>query len=320
MGVVRISRGGKDTSRMISLGLLLIGLVLVQAGHHNHVLSDHFIEKINSAHKHLPPAKPTLLGGEGVPENFDPREKWPECPTIREIRDQGGCGSCWAFGAVTAMSDRICIHSKGEQHVHVSSENLLSCCYSCGFGCNGGFPGAAWSFWTRKGLVSGGQYGTHQGCQPYEIEPCEHHVNGTRGPCKEGGRTPKCHKTCENTEFKVPYEKDKSYGQKSYSIRRDVGQIQLELMTNGPVEAAFTVLRTSPTTSPASTSMLRASLLVDTPSESWAGVSRREPLTGWWLTLGTMTGATRAPSRSSGARTTVALRAEWWLDSQRFRS
>lgn len=76
---------------MISLGLLLVGLVLVQAGHHNHVLSDHFIEKINSAnstwragrnfhpetshnflrtlmgvhpmaHKHLPPAKPTLLG------------------------------------------------------------------------------------------------------------------------------------------------------------------------------------------------------------------------------------------------------------------
>merc|ERR1712172_434861 len=135
--VVRISRGGKDTSKMISLGLLLVGLVLVQAGHHNHVLSDHFIEKINSAnstwragrnfhpetshnflrtlmgvhpmaHKHLPPAKPTLLGGEGVPENFDPREKWPECPTIREIRDQGGCGSCWAFGAVTAMSDRMC--------------------------------------------------------------------------------------------------------------------------------------------------------------------------------------------------------------------
>merc|ERR1712203_924682 len=120
------------TSRMISLGLLLVGLGLVQAGHHNHVLSEHFIEKINSAnstwtagrnfhpetshnflktlmgvhpmaHKHLPPPKPSLFGGEGLPENFDPREKWPECPTIREIRDQGGCGSCWAFGAVTAI-------------------------------------------------------------------------------------------------------------------------------------------------------------------------------------------------------------------------
>ena len=29
-----------------------------------------------------------LLGVEELPENFDPREKWPECPTIREIRDQ----------------------------------------------------------------------------------------------------------------------------------------------------------------------------------------------------------------------------------------
>ena len=36
---------------------------------------------------------------------------------------QGGCGSCWAFGAVTAMSDRVCIHSKGLQHVEVSRYN-----------------------------------------------------------------------------------------------------------------------------------------------------------------------------------------------------
>ena len=31
-----------------------------------------------------------------------------------------------------------------------------------------------------QGLVSGGKYGSHVGCQPYDIEPCEHHVNGTR--------------------------------------------------------------------------------------------------------------------------------------------
>lgn len=30
-----------------------------------------------------------------LPENFDARENWPHCPTIREIRDQGSCGSCW---------------------------------------------------------------------------------------------------------------------------------------------------------------------------------------------------------------------------------
>lgn len=30
-----------------------------------------------------------------LPENFDSRENWPHCPTIKEIRDQGSCGSCW---------------------------------------------------------------------------------------------------------------------------------------------------------------------------------------------------------------------------------
>lgn len=30
-----------------------------------------------------------------LPDNFDARERWPNCPTIREVRDQGSCGSCW---------------------------------------------------------------------------------------------------------------------------------------------------------------------------------------------------------------------------------
>lgn len=30
-----------------------------------------------------------------IPSTFDARERWPDCPTIREIRDQGACGSCW---------------------------------------------------------------------------------------------------------------------------------------------------------------------------------------------------------------------------------
>ena len=30
-----------------------------------------------------------------IPDNFDAREQWPNCPTIGEIRDQASCGSCW---------------------------------------------------------------------------------------------------------------------------------------------------------------------------------------------------------------------------------
>lgn len=79
-----------------------------------------------------------------LPENFDSREEWPKCTTIKEVRDQGMCGSCWAFGGVEAMSDRICIASNAATIVRISAEDLLSCCYSCGYGCNGGYPESTW--------------------------------------------------------------------------------------------------------------------------------------------------------------------------------
>lgn len=118
--------------------------------------------------------------GPSIPDEFDSREQWPNCPSISEIRDQGSCGSCWAFGATEAMSDRLCIASNGKFKADVSAEDLLSCCRGCGNGCNGGFPGAAWEYWTSDGLVTGGLFGSHKGCQPYPIAPCEHHTTGPR--------------------------------------------------------------------------------------------------------------------------------------------
>lgn len=63
-----------------------------------------------------------------IPATFDARQKWPQCQTIGEIRDQGSCGSCWAFGAVEAMSDRYCVASGGKMtNVQISAEDLVSC-------------------------------------------------------------------------------------------------------------------------------------------------------------------------------------------------
>jgi len=47
-----------------------------------------------------------------VPDTFDSAENWPDCQTMRMIRDQSACGSCWAFAAAEAMSDRMCIFLK----------------------------------------------------------------------------------------------------------------------------------------------------------------------------------------------------------------
>lgn len=60
------------------------------------------------------------------------------------------------------MSDRVCIHSEGKVHFRFSADDLISCCWTCGFGCIGGYPGMAWSYWVRKGIVSGGRYGSNQ--------------------------------------------------------------------------------------------------------------------------------------------------------------
>jgi len=174
-----------------------------------------------------------------LPDNFDARTQWPNCPTLKEVRDQGSCGSCWAFGAVEAMSDRICIASNGAQNAHISAEDLVSCCTSCGFGCDGGFPQSAWTYYKSTGLVTGGNYNSKEGCEPYTIASCDHHVNGTRPPCQGEEPTPDCKKKCID-EYKVPFAKDKHFGQSVYSVRSEK-QIQTELFKNGPVEAAFTV-------------------------------------------------------------------------------
>lgn len=44
------------------------------------------------------------------------------------------CSTVQAFGAVEAMSDRVCIASGGNANAHISAEDLLSCCTSCGMG------------------------------------------------------------------------------------------------------------------------------------------------------------------------------------------
>ncbi|CAJ0583831.1 unnamed protein product, partial [Mesorhabditis spiculigera] len=177
-----------------------------------------------------------------IPENFDSRKVWPMCDSIKVVRDQSSCGSCWAFGAVEAMSDRICIASKGRIQVSLSADDLLSCCKSCGFGCNGGDPLSAWKYWVKDGIVTGSNYTAKQGCKPYPFPPCEHHSNKTHfDPCKHDlFPTPKCEKTCQGG-YEKEYKQDKFYGKSAYGVKNNVEAIQKEILTNGPVEVAFEV-------------------------------------------------------------------------------
>ena len=41
------------------------------------------------------PVRTHKIDPASLPDSFDARTQWPNCPTIKEIRDQGSCGSSW---------------------------------------------------------------------------------------------------------------------------------------------------------------------------------------------------------------------------------
>ena len=92
-----------------------------------------------------------------IPKEFDSRVQWKDC--IHEVRNQEKCGSCWAFAASEAFSDRTCIASKGAINEVFSPETLVDCDKS-DFGCNGGELNNVWRYIESDGIVS-------DKCQPY---------------------------------------------------------------------------------------------------------------------------------------------------------
>ncbi|GIQ92967.1 peptidase C1A, partial [Kipferlia bialata] len=87
-----------------------------------------------------------MTADDNIPDYFDSNETWPGM--IGAIRDQGGCGSCWAFSAAEALSDRFSIQT-GEL-LTLSPQYLVSCDYSNN-GCNGGNLDLVWRYMKSHG-------------------------------------------------------------------------------------------------------------------------------------------------------------------------
>lgn len=68
---------------------------------------------------------------------------WREKNAVNPIRDQGGCGSCWAFSAIAAQESMWAINKGVLQKL--SECDLVECCKDCS-GCDGGWPHAAYSW------------------------------------------------------------------------------------------------------------------------------------------------------------------------------
>ncbi|XGW24148.1 hypothetical protein V3C99_005954 [Haemonchus contortus] len=180
--------------------------------------------------------------GDEIPAEYDPRITWANCSSFSAIRDQANCGSCWAVSTAAAITDRICIATKGKKQIEISASDIMSCCTKCGNGCRGGWPIRAFEFFSNEGVVSGGNYAS-KGCYPYALHPCGQHGNETfYGDCEVArAPTPMCQRKCQ-PGYRRQYRTDKRFGKllSAYKLPRWVPAIQREIMERGSVVATFT--------------------------------------------------------------------------------
>jgi len=173
-------------------------------------LDDVFIDQVRASQPHL-------NNMVNYPASFDSRTQWPGC--VHPVRNQEQCGSCWAFGATEALSDRFCIETNNATNIILSPQDLVSCDNADGNeGCDGGYPIKAWQYMQATGIVT-------DACYPY-----------TSG----GGVTGNCllpATTCPGGSGSVVYY----HAASAYAIGTTVAAIATEINTNGPIEVAFDV-------------------------------------------------------------------------------
>ena len=87
-----------------------------------------------------------------------PRSKdWVSARKVNPVKNQGGCGSCWAFSAVAALETRAAIDTGSLPNF--SEQSLVDCGREFGTnGCNGGLMDPAFRWAAKYGMPSQSAY------------------------------------------------------------------------------------------------------------------------------------------------------------------
>jgi cathepsin B len=188
-----------------------------------------------------------------VPTSFDSATNWPDCAlTIGDIRDQSNCGCCWAFGTVSAASDRYCIATRDNSVVFSATDSCF--CSNNLNGCNGGQLSTAYQHMSNQGVVTGGQQNqtgpiTHL-CSEFPLPHCHHHGPQGSDPYPDEGSpgcpsqtSPKCPKACDADAY-APHT---NWAGDKYKFTGNINSyvtmtaIQQAIMAGGPIGTAFNV-------------------------------------------------------------------------------
>lgn len=141
-----------------------------------------------------------------TPENFDAREKWPQCFN-NPIYSMGNCTASWAITAASALSNRFCIADPDQYSwLSLSPQQLISCDKS-NRACEGGDIDTVWNYIEQEGLVS-------ELCFPYQADG-----------------TVACASKTKCSPAETPLKGS------SHCVLNNEAMIKREVMTHGPVVA-----------------------------------------------------------------------------------
>jgi len=163
---------------------------------------------LGALHEKIPEkSRARLALAKGLPTHFDWRDyagqNW-----MTSIKDQGGCGSCVAFGAVAAVEGQFKIQANNPAwDIDLSEAHLFSC----------GGGNCVYGWWVSSALNYLQTYGTpDEACSPYQAGNL------------------RCSNSCPNWQ-------SRAFRISSWSwVAPDTGSIQAALQ-NGPLVAAFDV-------------------------------------------------------------------------------
>jgi len=126
---------------------------------------------------------------------------WRAKGVVNPIKNQGGCGSCWAFSAIANIESQYAIHNS--KLLNFSEQELVDCDNLDG-GCGGGWMDNAFKWFETNGVMTGNDY-------PYT------------------GRGDQCKYDADRAIFKV-----KSY----QDVSKNEVDIKNVVAENGPVSVA----------------------------------------------------------------------------------